>query len=126
MRSLRIVLLGSSLGFCAIVRGVYAPIPEEEKGKGLTLSLITGITYNNNIFGSASGAIASVVYEVSPKVAFNSSLSQQTFFTASFQPRLDYFDNRPGSRALYSQDVDARLAHSFSPTSVFDLADEFA
>ena len=126
MRQLRIVLLCSSVAICAIARGVYAPIPEEEKGKGLTLSLLTGITYNNNIFGSATDAVASVVYEVSPRVAFNSSLSPQTFFSAAFQPRLDYFDNRPGSKALYSQDLGARIAHSFSPVSVVDVADEFA
>lgn len=126
MRQLRIFLLGSSLAFCAIARGVYAPIPEEEKGKGLTLSLITGITYNNNIFGSPTDPVASVVYEVSPKVDFNSSLSQLTFFSATFQPRLDYFGNRPGSKALYSQDVGARIAHSFSPLSVVDVSDAFA
>jgi hypothetical protein len=126
MRPLRIILLGSSLGFCAIARAVYAPIPEQEKGKGLTISLEAGITYDNNIFGSATGAIGSAVFEVSPKIAVNTSLSEQTFFTASFQPRLDYFDNRPGSKSLYSQDIDARLAHSFSRTSVLDLTDEYA
>ncbi len=126
MNALRVVLLGSSLGFCAIARAVYAPIPEEEKGKGLTISLESGITYNNNIFGAASGAIGSLVFEVSPKAAFNSSLSEQTFFSASYQPRLDYFEHRPGSKALYSQDLDARLAHTFSPDSVLDLIDEYA
>jgi predicted porin len=126
MRSLRIVLLGSSLAFCAVARAVYAPIPDVEKGRGLTLSLEAGVTYNNNIFGAASGAIASMVYEVSPKIAFNSSLDPQTFFSASFQPRLDYFDNRPGTKDLYSQDLDARIAHSFSPTSVVDVVDEYA
>jgi hypothetical protein len=126
MRPLRIILLGSSLGFCAIARAVYAPIPEGEKGKGLTISLEAGISYNNNIFGSATDAISSAVFEVSPKIAVNTSLSDQTFFTGSFQPRLDYIDNRPGSKTLYSQDVDARLAHSFSKTSVLDLVDEYA
>jgi hypothetical protein len=126
MRPLRFALFALSLGFCALARAVYAPIPEEEKGRGLTISLESGITYNNNIFGAASDPISSLVFEVSPKFAFNSSLSEQTFFSASFQPRLDYFDNRPGTKALYSQDLDARLAHSFSPTSVVDVVDEFA
>jgi hypothetical protein len=126
MRQLRIILLGSSLGFCAIARAVYAPIPEQEQGKGLTLSLESGISYNTNIFGSATDAISSFVFEVAPTIAFNSSLDQQTFFSAAFSPRLDYFDNRPGSKTLYSQDVDARIAHSFSKTSVLDLSDEYA
>ncbi len=126
MRPLRIILLGWSLGFCAIARAVYAPIPEEEKGKGVTISLESGITYDSNIFGAASDAISSMVFEVSPKIAFNSSLDEQTFFSASFQPRLDYFDDRPGTKTLYSQDIDARLAHSFSKTSVLNLDDQYS
>jgi hypothetical protein len=126
MRKLRIILLGSSLSFCAIARAVYAPIPEQEKGKGLTISLEGGITYNSNVFGSAADAIGSTVFELAPKIAFNSSLSEQTFFSASFQPRIDYFDNRPGSKTLYSQDIGARVVHSFSPTSVLDLVDDYA
>jgi len=126
MRQPRIILLASALGLCATARAVFAPIPEQEKGKGLTISLEAGITYNSNIFGSATDAIGSAVFEVSPKIAFNSSLSEQTFFSASFQPRVDYFNNRPGSKTLYSQDIDARLAHSFSPTSVLDLIDQYA
>src|SRR5271165_2234276 len=126
MRQLRIILLGSSLCFCAVARAIYAPIPDQEKGKGLTISLEGGITYNSNIFGSSTGAIGSTVFEVSPKIAFNSSLSEQTFFSASFQPRLDYFENRPGSKTLYSQDVGARIAHAFSKTSVLDLVDAYS
>ena len=126
MRQLRIILVGSSLGICATARAVFAPIPEEEKGKGLTISLESGITYNNNIFGSATDAIGSAVFEVSPRIAFNSSLSEQSFFSASFEPRLDYFEDRPGSKTLYSQDLDARLAHSFSQTSVLDLNDAYS
>jgi hypothetical protein len=109
------------LGFCAVARAVYAPIPEQEQGKDLTVSLESGISYNTNIFGAASGAIGSFVFEVSPKISFNSSLTEQTFFSASFHPTLDYFDNRPGTKTLYSQSVDGRLAHSFSQTSVLDL-----
>jgi hypothetical protein len=67
-----------------------------------------------------------LVFEVSPKFAVNTSLSEQTFLSASFQPRVDYFDNRPGKKTLYSQDLDARLAHSFSPTSVVDLSDAYS
>jgi hypothetical protein len=126
MRLSRIMLLGLTLGFGSIARAVYAPIPEQEQGRGLTISLESGITYDNNIFGSATNAISSFVFEVSPKAMFNSSLSEQTFFTASFEPRIDYFDNRPGSKTLYSQDVDARLAHAFSPTSALDVIDEYS
>jgi len=105
---------------------VYAPIPEEEQGKDLTFSVESGVTYNSNIFGAASGAIGSFVYEVSPKISFNSSLTEQTFLSASFHPTLDYFDDRPGEKTVYSQTLAARLAHAFSRTSVLDLNDVYS
>jgi hypothetical protein len=126
MRALRIFVVGSFLGLGAIARAVYAPIPDQQQGRDLSISLEGGITYNSNIFGAASDAISSVVFEVSPKVSFNASLSQQTFFSADFHPTFDYFENRPGTKALYSQAVDARIAHAYSRTSVLDLTDAYS
>src|ERR1700679_3231550 len=126
MRALRILMAGSSLGFCAVARAVYAPIPEQEQGKDLSLSLMSGISYNTNIFGASTDAIGSFDCEVSPKMSFNSSLSDQTFFSAYYQPTLDYIDNRPGNKTLYSQLVNARVAHSYSKTSVLDLTDTYS
>lgn len=126
MRFLRAFSVVSSLGFCALARAVYAPIPDQEQGKDLTLSLEAGITYNDNIFGAATGAISSAVYEVSPKISFNSSVSEQTFLSAYARPTLDYFDNRPGSKTVYSQALGARLAHAFSSTSNVDLTDAYS
>jgi hypothetical protein len=126
MRVSRIIIAGASLGFCAILRGVYAPIPVQQQGKDLTISLETGVTYNSNIFGAATDPIGSLVYEVSPDITFNSSLSEQSFLTASFHPTLDYFDNRPGDKTLYSQALDAKLAHALSRTSVFDISDAYS
>ena len=98
MRLSRAISLGSSLCLCAAARAVYAPIPDQEQGKDLTVSSRPGITYNSNIFGAATSPIGSVVYEVSPKVTWNTSVTDQTFFSASFHPTLDYFDNRPGKK----------------------------
>jgi hypothetical protein len=126
MRVLRIIAAGSALGFCAIARAVYAPIPEQEQGKDFTVSLLGGISYNTNIFGAAMDPVGSFDFTVSPKIAFNSSLTDETFFSASAEPTLDYFNNRPGQQTLYSQAADARLAHSFSPTSVLDLNDAYS
>lgn len=126
MRVLRIIAVGSCLGFCSIALAVYAPIPDQEQGKDLSLSLLGGISYNNNIFGAASGAVGSLDFLVSPRIAFNTSLTDQTFFSASFQPSVDYFTNRPGKHTLYSQTVDARIAHSFSRSSVLDVTDAYA
>jgi len=118
--------MGSSLGFCAVARAVYAPIPDQEQGKDFSLSLMSGISYNTNIFGASSGAVGSFDFVVSPKIVFNASVSDQTFFSATFQPSLDYLPSRPGEKALYSQIVDARVAHSFSKTSVLDVTDAFS
>jgi hypothetical protein len=126
MRLLRVTLTGSALCLCAVARAVYAPIPEQEQGKDLTLSAEAGFTYNTNIFGAATDPIASWVFEFSPKVAFNSSLTEETFFSADFHPTVDYFDNRPGQKTVYSQAVDARLAHSFSQTSILDISDSYS
>ena len=126
MRLLRGTLACLALGFCAVARAVYAPIPEQQQGRDLTLSVEAGVTYNNNIFGAASDAISSYVYEVSPKIAFNSSVSETTFVSGDFHPTLDYFDNRPGTKTVYSQAIDGRIAHSFSSTSVIDLTDSYS
>jgi hypothetical protein len=126
MRASRIILAGSCLCLCVSARAVYAPIPDQQQGKDISASIESGITYNNNIFGAATGAIGSLVFEVSPKISFNTSLSDQTFFSADFHPTLDYFTNRPGEKALYSQAIDARLAHAFSQSSVLDLSDSYS
>jgi hypothetical protein len=126
MRSIRVTISVWSLGLCAVARAVYAPIPDQQQGKDLTISLEAGITYNTNIFGAPTSPISSMVYELSPKIAFNSSVTESTFFSASYHPTLDYFDNRPGTKAVYSQAVEARVAHSFSQTSVVDLTDAYS
>lgn len=126
MRVIRIVAVASSLGLCALARAVYAPIPELEQGKDVTLTVESGLSYNTNIFGAATDAIASWDFLVSPKIAVNESVTSQTFFSASYNPSLDYIDDRPGTKELYSQAVDARLAHSFSQTSVLDVSDKYS
>lgn len=119
-------MTGASLGLCAAARAVYAPIPDQQQGKDFSASIESGITYNTNIFGSATGDISSFIFEVAPKLTFNISITDSTFFSADFEPKLDYFDNRPGEKALYSQEVDARIAHSYSKTSVLDVSDAFS
>jgi hypothetical protein len=126
MRPSLAILTGLALCICQSARAVYAPIPDQQQGRDLSFSLESGISYNSNIFGAATGPIGSLVFEVAPDVTFNSSLSNQTFISAGFRPTLDYFDNRPGEKLLYSQAVDARLAHSFSPTSVLDVSDAYS
>jgi hypothetical protein len=115
------------LAVCAAARAVYAPIPEQQQGKDITLSVEAGITYNNNIFGAATAPISSMVYELSPKLTFNSpGDSKDTFYSGDVHPTIDYFDNRPGTKDVYSIAVDGRIAHSFSETSVLDVSDSYS
>jgi predicted porin len=111
--------------FPALARAVYAPIPEQEQGEALTVTVDSGAYYDTNIFGSATGAIDSMVYSISPKFAFNASVEKQTFLSASYKPTLDYFDRRPTDKTLLSHEVALRLAHAFTDVSNLDLTDGF-
>ncbi len=126
MRLSRVVITGASLCLCASARAVYAPVPEQEQGKDLSVEIEAGVTYNSNIFGAATDAIGSVVFELSPKVILNSSLTEDTFFSGVFNPTLDYFDNRPGEKTVYSQAISGKLAHAFSRSSVVELSDAYS
>ncbi len=104
---------------------VYAPIPEQEQGKQFSVMVRAGITQDSNIFGSAANAIDSVVYNFSPTLSVNSSLTDQTFVTGSHGLSLDHFTDRPGDKTLDSHTVMARLAHAFSSDSNIDLSNTF-
>ncbi|MDD2765034.1 MAG: hypothetical protein PHE83_13785 [Opitutaceae bacterium] len=109
----------------ALAWAVYAPIPEQEQGKAFTVTVAAGAYHDSNIFGSAAGTIDSMVYSLSPKLAFNASVTQQTFVSASYEATLDYFDNRPTNKSLVSHDVALRLAHAFTEVSNIDLNEQF-
>jgi hypothetical protein len=57
---------------------------------------------------------------------FNASLTDQTFFSASYRPTPRLFRQPAREKTLYSQALDARLAHAFSQTSVLDLTDAYS
>jgi hypothetical protein len=111
------VALAPTLAFA-----VYAPIPEQEQGKALTYRLGASAYYDTNIFGAAAGEIDSMVWNLNGKIAFNGSLSDQTFASASYAISNDYVEDRPGDNNLTNQSFAARLAHSFSPQSNIDLS----
>jgi len=123
MKELRIFVFCGWVGVCASARAVYAPIPDQEQGKDLTVSLHGGVTYDNNIFGAYTAAIPSMIYELAPGVVFNASMTPQTFVSASYKLALDYYENRPGQKLLDNHNLDARLAHAFSKQNVLDVTD---
>jgi predicted porin len=109
----------------ALARAVYAPIPEEEQGQPFVMTVQSSAYYDSNIFGAATGAIDSMVYSIAPKLAFNISVDKQTFVSASYQPTLDYFENRPTDKLLLSNALTARLARAFSDATNIDLDESF-
>jgi hypothetical protein len=117
-------LLGGLL-LPTVTWAVYAPIPEQEQGKPFTVTVDAGLSHDSNIFGSASNAIDSMVYTFAPKLAFNASVTPQSFVTAAYQISFDYFDNRPTDKLLVSHDVKLRLAHKFTEVTNVDLNEEF-
>ncbi|MDB6168167.1 MAG: hypothetical protein JWM88_1031 [Verrucomicrobia bacterium] len=105
---------------------VYAPIPEQEQGKEWTVTIRGDVSHDSNIFGAQSNEISSTVYEVAPRIAFNASLTDQTFASASYEAIIDHFANRPGDKTLDSHNLSARLAHAFSSASNLDLSDDYS
>lgn len=125
MKFSRVLLAGGLLLVAPVARGVYAPVPEQEQGKSLVFTLKGGLSYDTNIFAAASKNVESSIFQVSPKVAYNASVTDQTFLSLSYQLTLDHFDNRPGDKLLDSHEATVRVAHAFSPTTTFDVLDVF-
>jgi hypothetical protein len=118
----RMLLVGAFLAVLPL-RAVYAPIPEPEQGKDLLVTVRGGVSHDTNLFGAASNAVASTIFTVAPRVTYNRSLTDQTFFSAGYGLALDYFLNRPGDKLLDSHDATARLAHAFTRSTTLDVFD---
>lgn len=124
MNLFRILLAGC---FVAAVPlwAVYAPIPEQDQGKDLVVTLAAGVSHDSNIFGNAVKPVASTIFEFAPNVAYNASVTEKTFCSLSYKPTLDYFTDRPGSKTLDSHDLTARVAHAFSSSTTVDVVDMY-
>jgi hypothetical protein len=100
---------------------VYAPIPDQEQGKALTYRLGASVSHDSNIFGSPTGEIDSLVYNVTGEISYNGSVTDQTFASASYEISNDYVVDRPGSKNLTNHSLELRLAHAFAQDSNIDL-----
>lgn len=118
----RALIIGGLLAALPL-RAVYAPIPEQELGKDLTVTIKGGVSHDSNLFGSATDPISSVIFSLSPRVTYNRSLTDQTFLSAAYGPTLDYFTDRPGDKLLDSHDAMVRVAHAFSRSTTIDVVD---
>lgn len=120
----RVLILGALLGALP-VRAVYAPIPEQEQGKDLTVTLRGGASYDSNLFGAATDEIGSAILTAAPKIVYNASLTDQTFLAATYGLTLDYFTDRPGDKLLDSHEASLRVAHAFSKATTIDVFNLF-
>jgi hypothetical protein len=125
MRFFSVYLLVLCLLVAPRLGAVYAPIPELEQGRALTVYLATGAYYDSNIFGAATQEIGSTVYEFNPSVVFNASVDAKTFVSASYRLTFDYEPDRPGKKGLDSHEFTARVAHTFTPLMELDLSDTY-
>ena len=126
LSSLRIVFFGCALVSSIPAWAVYAPIPESEQGKELSYALRAGMTYDTNIFGSATLPTTSLIFEVAPKITANISVTKEMFFSGSYEAVVDQYKNRPGKKTLDSHYLEVNLARSFSKTSTLYLSDNFS
>jgi hypothetical protein len=115
------LLLSSGLS----LRAVYAPIPEEEQGRGFSARVTGGVLHDSNIFGSATNEIDSLVYHVSPTLAFNASVTPRTFVSARYRLLLEHMEDRPGDRTLDSHEASVRFAHAFRPDTTLDITESY-
>lgn len=104
---------------------VYAPIPEQEQGKQFTVSAYAGITHDDNIFGAPTSEISSEIYTFAPELKLNSSLTDQTFLSASYKLTLDHFTDRPGDKTIDSHDLMLRVAHAFNADTNIDISETY-
>lgn len=110
------------VGLPTFALAVYAPIPEQEQGKALTVTLGSSIYNDSNIFGGATGEIESVVYGFSGQLSYNGSIDDQTFASASYGLKNDHVVDRPGKKNLTSHSIAGRLAHSFAEDTNIDVS----
>lgn len=115
----------SGLAVATSLRGVYAPVPDQEQGKDLTITLKGGVSYDSNLFAAAQGAVGSTIFTLAPRISYNASLTDQTFMSAGYGLTLDHFDNRPGEKLLDSHDLSLRVAHAFTKSTTIDVNNVF-
>ena len=119
------VLLAGLLVAASSAWAAYAPVPEQDQGKTFTFSVKSGLSYDTNIFGGATGQIGSSIFQLVPKAAYNASLTDQTFLMLLYELTLDRYDNRPGDKLLDSHTAMARIAHAVSSSTTVDFVEMF-
>lgn len=113
------------LAIPSLMLAVYAPLPEQDQGKALTFRLGASVYHDSNIFGGATGAVSSMVYNFAPGVSFNSSVTDQTFVSLGYDLSADHVVDRPGTKNLVSHSFSSRVAHSFTKATTIDVSENY-
>lgn len=106
--------------------GVYAPIPEQDQGPLITISLEAGGFYDTNIFGDFTNEIDSGVISFAPQIKYNVSLSEQTFLSSFYNLEILSYDNRPSDDLLLNNVLGINVYHTFAPNINFQISDNLA
>ena len=106
--------------------GVYAPIPEQEQGTPLTISLKAGGFYDTNIFGNFTNEIDSGAISFAPQFKYNASLSEQTFLSGLYNLEIISYDNRPTDDLLFNNVLGLNVYHSFAPNINFQISENLS
>lgn len=118
-------LLLSGLVAAVTLKAAYAPVPERDQGKSLTIVVRAGLSHDSNIFGSATNEIDSTVWTLAPRIGYSASVTDQTYVAGAYGLTLDRFKSRPGDKLLDSHDLSLRVAHAFTPVSSLDVQNTF-
>ena len=106
--------------------GVYAPIPSQETGSVLTVSVEGGVHFDSNILGTPDNEIDSMVFTVSPQIKYNVSLAEQSFLTAHYKLGGFFYEQRPSDDTLFNHELYGKLSHTFSPSTFLDISESFS
>jgi hypothetical protein len=109
----------------SVAWAVYAPVPEQDQGKALSYRLSASAYYDSNLFGAAVGAIDTWVFNFTPAISFNGSVTDQTFVSAGYALGIDHMPDRPTQHTLFSHTVNGRFAHAFSQSTNIDFTEIF-
>ena len=108
-----------------LLLAVYAPLSPQDQGKALTFRLGASVYHDSNIFGGATGEVGSVVYNGTFGIAFNSSVTDQTFVSLGYDFSDDHVVDRPGNHDLLNHSFSSRVAHSFSKETNVDISENY-
>ncbi|GEM_PF-2951934 len=121
-----VVSMVSLAAVCQPLFAQYQPVPEEEKGKLITVTAQVREEYDDNVFTSGIDEVQAWRTLVEPGIILNFNPTEQTLISGRYNLGLNMWADRPGDDILdMTHDIAFRAAHTFSPRFEVDLRDRF-